>query len=163
MVLTQKHMSRRTMLRGTGAAITLPLLESMVPAGTAFAKTSAARAAGKVRLVCIEQVHGAAGCSPFGKEHFLWNPEKTGKAFELTVRPFARTKSMKASGSSMCPKSGNLRLSAWTGEHSPCRDSRNQGPATGSRAAIAGTASTALSRATQRARMLGRVGGAVRT
>jgi hypothetical protein len=35
-------------------------------------------------MVCIEQVHGAAGCSPFGKEHFLWNPEKTGSAFELT-------------------------------------------------------------------------------
>ncbi len=84
MVLTQKHMSRRTMLRGTGAAITLPLLESMVPAGTAFAKTSAARAAGKVRLVCIEQVHGAAGISEYGQANHLWIPAATGKNFDLS-------------------------------------------------------------------------------
>ena len=31
--LTKKHLSRRTLLRGAGAAIALPLLESMTPAG----------------------------------------------------------------------------------------------------------------------------------
>ena len=31
--LTKKHLSRRTLLRGAGAAIALPLLESMAPAG----------------------------------------------------------------------------------------------------------------------------------
>ena len=31
--LTGKHLSRRTLLRGAGAAIALPLLESMIPAG----------------------------------------------------------------------------------------------------------------------------------
>ena len=84
MVLTQKHMSRRTMLRGAGATIALPLLESMVPAGTAFAKTSAARAASKVRLVCIEQVHGAAGISEYGQANHLWIPAATGKNFDLS-------------------------------------------------------------------------------
>src|SRR5688572_27106886 len=32
--LTKKHLSRRTLLRGAGAAVALPLLESMLPAGT---------------------------------------------------------------------------------------------------------------------------------
>ena len=84
MVLTQKHMSRRTMLRGAGATIALPLLESMVPAGTAYAKTSAARAASKVRLVCIEQVHGAAGISEYGQANHLWIPAATGKNFDIS-------------------------------------------------------------------------------
>ncbi len=84
MVLTQKHMSRRSMLRGAGATIALPFLESMVPAGTAFAKTSAARAASKVRLVCIEQVHGAAGISEYGLANHLWIPAATGKNFDLS-------------------------------------------------------------------------------
>ena len=63
MLLTQKHLSRRTVLRGVGATIALPFLDSMIPARSVLAKTSAARAASRVRLVCIEQVHGAAGCS----------------------------------------------------------------------------------------------------
>ena len=33
--ITKKHLSRRTFLRGTGVTLALPLLESMVPAGTA--------------------------------------------------------------------------------------------------------------------------------
>ena len=32
MIITRKHLSRRTFLRGTGAAIGLPLLDAMVPA-----------------------------------------------------------------------------------------------------------------------------------
>ena len=32
MIVTGKHLSRRTVLRGAGAAIALPLLDSMVPA-----------------------------------------------------------------------------------------------------------------------------------
>ena len=55
MYITKKHLSRRTMLRGMGVTMALPLLEAMVPARTAFAKT----AAGKVRLAAIEMVgHG---------------------------------------------------------------------------------------------------------
>ena len=66
MFLTGKHMSRRTALRGLGATIALPLLDSMIPARTVFAQTAAGRAASRTRLVCIEQVHGAAGCSEYG-------------------------------------------------------------------------------------------------
>ena len=36
MYITNKHISRRTILRGMGAAVSLPLLEAMVPARSAF-------------------------------------------------------------------------------------------------------------------------------
>ena len=42
MFLTRKSISRRTLLRGAGAAIALPLLESMVPAMTAASETALA-------------------------------------------------------------------------------------------------------------------------
>ena len=58
MFITKKHISRRTVLRGIGATVAVPLLDAMVPAGTAFAKT---RAASKVRFAAIEMVHGSAG------------------------------------------------------------------------------------------------------
>ena len=84
MILTKKHMSRRTMLRGVGATMALPLLESMVPAGTAYAKTTAAKAASRVRMVCIEQVHGAAGISEYGLKQHLWIPASTGRSFDIS-------------------------------------------------------------------------------
>lgn len=39
--LTKKHLDRRMFLRGAGAAVALPLLDSMVPAHTAWAQTAA--------------------------------------------------------------------------------------------------------------------------
>ena len=50
MYLTGKRLSRRTMLRGAGAALLLPALDAMAPS-----------TGPKVRLICIEMVHGAAG------------------------------------------------------------------------------------------------------
>jgi len=41
MIITKKFMPRRTFLRGVGATMALPLLESMVPAATPLAKTAA--------------------------------------------------------------------------------------------------------------------------
>lgn len=41
MIVSKKHLSRRTFLRGTGVAIGLPLLDAMIPALTLQAKTSA--------------------------------------------------------------------------------------------------------------------------
>jgi len=80
--ITGKHVPRRTFLKGMGAAVALPYLESMIPAG----KPGAEAAAGaKTRLVCIEEVHGLAGCSPIGMEKFLYAPEKTGRDFEFTA------------------------------------------------------------------------------
>ena len=42
MIVTKKHLSRRTLLRGLGATIALPFLDAMAPALTASAKTAAA-------------------------------------------------------------------------------------------------------------------------
>ena len=42
MFLFKKHLSRRTVLKGAGATIALPLLDAMIPAGTALAQTAAA-------------------------------------------------------------------------------------------------------------------------
>jgi hypothetical protein len=42
MFITKKHFSRRTFLRGTGTALALPLLDAMVPALTAQARSAAA-------------------------------------------------------------------------------------------------------------------------
>src|SRR3954468_12257439 len=39
--VTKKHLSRRTLLRSAGAALALPLLDSMVPAQTPLARTAA--------------------------------------------------------------------------------------------------------------------------
>jgi len=82
-ILTGKHISRRTMLRGVGAAIGLPLLDAMVPASRLWASTSAGRAADRTRLVAIEQVHGAAGSNDLGRSMNLWSPATTGRDFDL--------------------------------------------------------------------------------
>jgi len=42
MIMSKKALSRRTVLRGLGATLALPLLDSMLPAFTAVAKTAAA-------------------------------------------------------------------------------------------------------------------------
>jgi hypothetical protein len=85
MFLTQKHISRRTVLRGMGVTVALPFLEAMVPAGTAAAKA----ATGKVRLAAIEMVHGSAGATAIGAKKFLWSPEATGSAFDLSPSSLA--------------------------------------------------------------------------
>jgi len=79
MFITKKHISRRTVLRGMGAAVALPFLESMVPAQTALRKTAATP---KSRLTCIEVVHGSAGSTDYGVEANLWMPAKE-RDFEM--------------------------------------------------------------------------------
>jgi hypothetical protein len=88
MFVTGKHMSRRTALKGLGATVALPFLDAMVPARAALART--ARAASRTRLVCIEQVHGAAGMSEFGIAQNYWTPAAAGRGFE-----FAATSALK--------------------------------------------------------------------
>ena len=84
MFLTQKHLSRRTVLRGVGATIALPFLDSMIPARSILAKTLAAKVASRARLVCIEQVHGAAGCAEYGLAQNLWSPAAAGRRFDIS-------------------------------------------------------------------------------
>ncbi len=73
MFITKKYLSRRTFLKGTGASIALPLLDSMVPAGTALAETAAQS---KSRLGCIYVPHGATMDK--------WTPAAEGTSFEFT-------------------------------------------------------------------------------
>jgi hypothetical protein len=82
MVITRRHLSRRTILRGAGVALALPVLDSMVPALTAQRRTAVG--AGRVRLACLEMVHGSAGATKFGLERNLWSPVKAGADFDLT-------------------------------------------------------------------------------
>ncbi|MGQ0734831.1 MAG: DUF1552 domain-containing protein [Acidobacteriota bacterium] len=81
MYLTKKHISRRTMLRGMGVTMALPFLDAMVPSGTALAKTAAT---GKIRLSCIEMVHGSAGATKIGLEKHMWSPAAAGRQFDLS-------------------------------------------------------------------------------
>src|SRR5688572_21884623 len=57
MLITKKHLSRRTFLHGTGVAIALPLLESMLPAQTPLVRTAANA---KTRFTGIFMPHGMA-------------------------------------------------------------------------------------------------------
>jgi hypothetical protein len=70
--LRRIHLSRRALLRGTGTALALPLLESMFPAATAWSQT---RAAPKTRLACIYIPHGAVMSR--------WTPAAEGADFEF--------------------------------------------------------------------------------
>jgi hypothetical protein len=68
MFITKKHIPRRTVLKGAGAALALPFLEAMVPAATATAQTEAADP--KPRFVGLFVPHGIAPG--------YWIPEKEG-------------------------------------------------------------------------------------
>jgi hypothetical protein len=81
MLITKKHLSRRTLLRGAGAALALPLLDSMLPAQTPLRKTAAAP---RTRFAAIEIVHGAAGSTIDGNAKHYWSPSGDGADFEFT-------------------------------------------------------------------------------
>ena len=68
-------------LKGMGATIALPFLDAMIPRSPCQAPR---RAQARIKLVCIEQVHGAAGSSPFGLQQNLWSPAATGRDFDLS-------------------------------------------------------------------------------
>jgi len=73
MFITKKHLSRRTVLRGIGCAVSLPLLDAMVPAATALAKTAAAP---KPRLGFFYFPHGAI--------MEKWTPATDGRDFKIS-------------------------------------------------------------------------------
>jgi hypothetical protein len=74
MFLSKKHIARRAVLKGVGAAIGLPLVEAMIPAGTAWADTPA----GKIpkRFAFIGFPHGAI--------MDRWWPKETGTDFTMS-------------------------------------------------------------------------------
>jgi len=81
MYLTKKHLSRRTVLRGMGVTMAMPLLDAMIPA---HALPAQAAMASPTRLAAIEMVHGSAGATKLGLERNLWSPSAAGSDFDLT-------------------------------------------------------------------------------
>ena len=73
MFITKTALSRRTVLRGLGATLSLPLLEAMVPALTATAKTAAA-----------PTKRFGAVFVPMGERPSHWTPATTGLNFEFS-------------------------------------------------------------------------------
>ena len=73
MIVTRKAIPRRTVLRGLGASLALPLLDGMVPALTAMTNTAAA----PTRRFSIVYV-------PNGIVMKNWTPTVEGTAFEFT-------------------------------------------------------------------------------
>src|SRR5512138_2870706 len=80
MFITKKYLPRRTVLRGLGATVALPLLDAMLPAATALAQTAASP---KTRASFLYIPHGAIMSA--------WTPTAEGKDFELPLilRPLA--------------------------------------------------------------------------
>src|SRR5467141_1189645 len=82
MYLTRKHLSRRTLLSGAGVAVGLPLLDAMIPAATALAKTDAAP---KLRAGFFYVPHGAVMWNTkHGKAMDRWTPSGAGADFKLS-------------------------------------------------------------------------------
>jgi len=84
MIITRKHLSRRTFLRGAGAVIGLPLLDAMSPA-LGWAQGTAPAAALRLCYVYV----------PNGMVMANWTPATQGRDFELTpiLRPLERFRS----------------------------------------------------------------------
>src|SRR6266849_500698 len=73
MIITKKAMDRRMVLRGMGTVLALPLLDSMAPALTAFAKTPA-KPVNRFGAVYV----------PNGMTMGDWTPVADGTAYELS-------------------------------------------------------------------------------
>ncbi len=79
-VITGKHLSRRTFLRGSGASVALPFLDAMVPAGRLWRDPAQEQF---TRLVCIGEDLGHSGGNEWGDAQHLFGPAKIGRDFEL--------------------------------------------------------------------------------
>ncbi|HEX5106839.1 MAG TPA: DUF1552 domain-containing protein [Vicinamibacterales bacterium] len=73
MFITRKAISRRAVLQGMGATLALPLLDAMVPASTALARTAA-----------VPTRRFGAIFVPMGERPGSWTPKTTGAGFEFT-------------------------------------------------------------------------------
>src|SRR5262249_15548164 len=73
MFITKKAIPRRTFLKGAQAALALPLLDAMIPAATAWARTPA-KPVPRLGFVFI----------PMGCDHARWIPPGQGKLRELS-------------------------------------------------------------------------------
>jgi hypothetical protein len=82
MFLTRKHLSRRTVLKAAGVSIGLPLLDAMIPAGTALAQTAAKP---KLRTGFFYLPHGAIMWNTsHGAKMDHWTASGAGESFKLS-------------------------------------------------------------------------------
>ena len=82
MYLTKKYLSRRTVLKGLGVSVGLPLLDAMIPAATALAQTAAAP---KLRAGFFYIPHGSIlWNTPHGPDMDNWTPSGAGADFKLS-------------------------------------------------------------------------------
>ncbi|MCY3842855.1 MAG: DUF1552 domain-containing protein, partial [Acidobacteria bacterium] len=81
MIISKRVLPRRTVLRGLGAAVALPMLDGMVPALTALGRT-AARPVARLGVVYV----------PNGIVMDQWTPATDGAAFAMPpiLRPLER-------------------------------------------------------------------------
>ena len=99
MIITKKHLSRRTVLRGLGATLALPLLDSMIPAMTALSRTSGA----PIRRFGVFYV-------PNGMSMPYWFPKKEGPLVDMppTLRSLAELKDRVLLLGGLADESANL-------------------------------------------------------
>ena len=82
MFITRKHLSRRTLLKGAGVSLALPLLDAMIPAATPLPQTEAAR---KLRMGFFYIPHGAIMANTsYGASMDKWTPTGAGADFKLS-------------------------------------------------------------------------------
>src|SRR5690349_6433832 len=102
MVITKKHISRRTLLRGAGVALALPVLDSMFPAFTPWVKAQAGRKT--PRFVGLfnphgwEPAHWAMPEGPLGDLPFILKPLEAHKDVITVISGLDATSSMPAAG-----------------------------------------------------------------
>ncbi len=111
MVITRKCVARRTVLRGLGATIALPLLDSMVPAFAAV-RSSAARPVKRLGAVYV----------PNGMSMPNWVPAAEGR-LELTpiLAPLAPVEDRVIVVSGLANQEAKQRLNEGDGDHSRCQ------------------------------------------
>jgi uncharacterized protein DUF1552 len=108
MVITKMALSRRTVLRGLGASLALPLLDSMVPALSALKATAAA----PTRRLGIVYV-------PNGIFMNRWTPAAEGTAFEVTptLEPLAPFRNRMVIVTGLSNKQGDALPGEGAGDH----------------------------------------------
>jgi hypothetical protein len=104
MFITNKALSRRTILRGAGVTLALPVLEAMVPVFGARAAGTPVRRFGAVFV-------------PLGERPGFWEPAQTGANFELApiMKPLEKYQSHLTVVSQLCdPLDGHATtVAAW--------------------------------------------------
>jgi hypothetical protein len=104
MIITRKHLPRRTFLKGLGTAIALPMLDAMIPA------LAADKVKSPIRLAFIYVPNGIVMSD--------WTPETMGKGFELKriMKPLAALREDFSVLSGLADHNGNA-LGDGPGDH----------------------------------------------